>query len=880
MSRYSIIHSGKALQRLGRGIARYALTTILCVLCVLGGFVSCKAERINEKPVSWYQWSEDTKELSLENSALHLRFLPTTAEIILTEKSSGVEWRSNPINAANDSGADFVTKQLLQSQFSLLYGDKTGVGQTLASYQYSIQKTTYDYELVDNGINVYYTVSDAARNYYFPACLPEEEMLAWLEKMPVAERSLVESSFRIADLKNLRKDDNRDLLITYYPDIEHGPVYILRDTIRDFMKESVEKTFHEAGYTMDNYLEDSARYTLPESDKPAFSLTIRYTLDNNALVVTVPFDEIAYRSSYPVTRINLLPFFGAGGKDENGYIFVPDGSGAIINFNNGKQNQIAYVNNMYGWDTGMFRAAVINDNKAPYPVFGLHNDGADNGNGASLMGIIDEGSSYAQVRADVSGRNCSYNSVSAQFTIVHGATMAISNRSDKAVFMYEGGLPPGEKIVVRYYPLSKNNAANQNTGYTGMAKLYRSYLQNKYPELQASPASLQNVPIAVELVGAVNKIQHRLGIPMDLPLKLTTYKESTEMVQKFAELGWKSPQVKLLGWFNKAYDHDVPRTVKLIGPLGNKKDFSQLQKAVDDAGGTFYGEADFLYMHSNTATDGLNLYRDIARYVTRERMEAYPYSYVWFGERKQWGKMFYQARPAYMMQLIDSFNKNAGKLGVQNIAFRTIGSKLGADYNERRPVSREENMNMQAEKLASLKEQGKKLLVAAGFQYSVPYASIITDMAESDQGYGITDYSVPFYQIALHGLVPFTGKAINLAEDYTDNILNSVEGGAGLYFSFMKEDVSILQETRYRQFYANTFDKWINDADVLYKKFADDFSGLYDKTIEAHQFLAPDVTVTLYSDGTEVMVNSSLDSFQYKGRDVAAKSYTVFRGGK
>lgn len=32
----------------------------------------------------------------------------------------------------------------------------------------------------------------------------------------------------------------------------------------------------------------------------------------------------------------LLPFFGAASKSDKGYIVVPDGCGAVINFNNKK----------------------------------------------------------------------------------------------------------------------------------------------------------------------------------------------------------------------------------------------------------------------------------------------------------------------------------------------------------------------------------------------------------------------------------------------------------------------------------------------------------------------------------------------------------------
>jgi hypothetical protein len=458
--------------------------------------------------------------------------------------------------------------------------------------------------------------------------------------------------------------------------------------------------------------------------------------------------------------------------------------------------------------------------------------------------------------------------VSGQFTLVHGAKMDIGGRSDKSVYLYEKDLPAGERIVERFIPCAQDN-------YVGMAKEYRSYLQKTTPSLAARTGA--NVPVAVEIVGAVNKIQHRLGFPLDLPLKLTTYKEAEAMVGDLARFGWKDAQIKLIGWFNGSVDHSVPSRIKLIGDLGSKKDFRNLAAAARENGYDFYVEGDFLYMKNPRLFDGFSLFEDAARYVSRKRVETYPFSFVWFGERKNWGKLSYLARPAYMRELVTGFVSRAAGLGADNIAFRTIGARLAGDYNEKRLVSREASMNMQRELLAGLKQSGTGVLVNTGYVYALPYADFITDLPLSDQGFGIIDTAVPFYEIAIHGLVPYTGRAINLAEDYTKNLLKTIETGAGLYFSFMTEETALLQETKFRQFYANEYARWVNDADALYQRFAKDFGGLYGQTIEDHLILAPDVTVTEYGNGVKVVVNASETAYRYNGLSIRANDYKVLR---
>ncbi|MCL2270962.1 MAG: DUF5696 domain-containing protein, partial [Treponema sp.] len=263
-----------------------------------------------------------------------------------------------------------------------------------------------------------------------------------------------------------------------------------------------------------------------------------------------------------------------------------------------------------------------------------------------------------------------------------------------------------------------------------------------------------------------------------------------------------------------------------------------------------------------------------------KRIEKYPYSFVWFGERTQWGKLSHIARPASMLSMIDTFVRKGSALGLRNIAFRTVGARLSGDYNEKRMVSREAAMKMRQDKLSELSAAGTGVLINSGFAYSVPWADIVTDMPIDDQSFGITDASVPFYQIVLHGLVPYTGRAINLAEDYTKNLLKTVECGAGLYFSFMAEETSVLQETKFRQFYANEYDKWVGDADALYRKFSADFAGLYSQAIMDHRILSPGITLTGYEDGTAVIVNASGNAWNYNGVTVNANNYFVARQGE
>ena len=827
---------------------------------------SCTGQTVIPRQVHIFANQSYGNEIVLENEYLHLRFLPETAEIILTDRATGAEWRSNPERRHYDAGTDWVTRQLINSQFALRFENVSRVGHTLFSSQDSVEHGVFEYAVVDGTLEVRYTVGDPIRIFMVPPAMEEERMNALLERIQPAFRGRIRAAYRLYDINNLLPADDRATLLHMFPELSRTNVFVLQET-PEFLLAQIEEFLADAGYTYAEWLEDVARFPAASPpDRPTFNITLRYTLDGRSLLVNVPFDEIAFRPSYPIVELSLLPFMGAGGLADEGFLFVPDGSGARINFNNGRHSQQPFSSRVFGWNEAMPRTEVILDNRAPFPVFGVQK------NGAALLAVIEEGAAYATVRADVSGRNSSYNIVHPIFDMIHGAVMDISGRSDRLVVLHERELPAGESITVRFIPA-------QQDGHAGMAMEYRAWLLHRYPALayRLEAGINTEMPVAVEIIGAVNKTQHRLGMPFNLPLRLTSYSEAEDMLRDFAGFGWRNVHVQLTGWFNHSVEHGVPSRIRLISELGGTRDFRRLVETADTLGFEVYPGVDFFFMRNSRAFDGFNSFRDVARAPNRDRIRQYPISFVWFGERTDWGTRAYLARPDFSMNLIEGFVQRAAGLGISNIAFTTMGSRLGGDFHERRPVSREAAVHMRQDKLASLNEAGVGVMMRTGFSYAAPFADIIVDMPLEGQGASIVNDSVPFFQIALRGLVPYVGRAINLAEDFTGNLLRIVESGAGLHFSFMMEPAAVLHETRYRQFFANEYLRWIDAANDLHQMFVDEFGDLFARMIVGHEILAPGVTVTEYCNGVRVFVNRGGVPWSYGDVAVEAGRWTVVR---
>jgi hypothetical protein len=806
-----------------------------------------------------------------ENNYLRMSFDPRTTRFVIDDKITGAEWSSGPGDA--ESAAVGLTRSVMQSLLVINYSTVEGNTTLLDSHDFSVMKEFYEYEILDNGFAIHFTIGNIERVYFVPKAVPDWRMTELTADMTPEEiRNLRNSFYRIYDINRLSTTDDRAALIEQYQNdnctperplnIENTQIWVLRPDLRAFRKAEAEELFSKYGYTPQLYHEDLQLYERSvEVTEPVFNISVYVELDDYGFSVTIPYDSIEYRTEFPPIDLRVLPFFGAGSSEDEGYIFVPDGSGALINFNNGRYNQNPYSNRVFGWDEAIYREAIVLDPRAHFPVFGV------NKNENAFVCIIEEGAAYATVRAGVSGQADSgaYNNVYAEYSLISREKLEISGKSATDVWVFQRSLPRDESIVQRYMFV--------DNGYMGMAEQYREYLLGLHPHLQKAETS--SVPVAVEILGAINKNQHVLGVPVDQPFSLTTYNQAADIISNMTDRGFGEVNYRLVGWFNRSILHEIPTNVNLISRLGSTRDFRNLISAADENDSEIFLEADFLFMRNNKAFNSFNLNRDGSRYINRKRVETYPYSFVWYGEMDWWGVKANMARPSYMMNLIDGFMTQIASHGANNVAFRTIGNNLAGDYHERRFVSREGAMNMQVDKLRELRNGGHNIMIQSGYSYAAPYADFITDIPLSSQGFGILDHEIPFYQIVLHGLVPYAGRPVNLAEHNEMNILRSIESGAGLYFAFMHESPAVLQTSRFHTFYANQYDTWIDTAETLYREFSEQVGDIYNQFITDYVILSRDVSLTRYENGVQVIVNKSNAPFTHEGNVVGAKNYIV-----
>jgi len=804
-------------------------------------------------------------EITLENEYLSFKLDTRTTMFTVTDKRTGKVWYSNPQDWEQDSVAIASARNRLRAQLLLTYGQVTSAITEIDNYTLSVANNAYSWErLDDGGLKLNYTLGRVERVFMIPGALPESQFMYYHDQMNDAQQNALLNYYRIIDINNLRATDNRADLIALYPAIEEERMFVLRENLQGALMERLEDAFESIGYTYEDFRRDQVYTSAGEQDEtPVFNVSMVYRLDGPELVVSVPLDEIEYRSTFPVINIAVLPFFGAGGREDEGFMMVPDGSGAIIQFNNGKQNQTAFVTSLYGHDWGIKRDAILDDNYAYFPAFGVgHND-------ASFLCVIEDGAEDAAVNADVSGRFNSYNYVHSRFTIVKWDDVDISKARIYAKAIERRDL---EGVVQQRYIFS------EHTDYADMAAKYRNYLLNNYPSL--SRTNENGLPAVLSVLGAINRTINVLGLPMVQAYPLTTYGEAADMLNGFADGGVNNLRVNMRGWFNGGVTHDTPYNINLIGNMGGRRGFTDLVNAAGQRGAELFVEADFTFIYDLSAFNGYQVNRDTARRISREVVELHPYHFVWFGEWEYaaGGRgTYYLANPAYTIRAIDRFQEQLQRLGAQNITFGAIGRSLNADYNTRGATSRREMAEIHREKLAAMRDGGASLMMYGGNLYAAVYADFVLNMPLSANGYNILDKSVPFYQMALHGLIPYTGSPINLAPDYRRAILETVETGAGLQFLFMSASGERLQETTYTRYYGADINRWGDEPTALYRELNSLLGHTVNQLMVGHQQLAHNVYQTVYEDGTTVFVNYGNTAYNHQGHVINGMDFLVVR---
>lgn len=803
-----------------------------------------------------------------ENEYLTLYLNEEDTSAAVMDKKTGKLWYTNPVDIDSDATATDYYKRVLKSQLQIKYYDENVQSSLMDNYNDSVLNGQFEIEYLEDGVKIVYTMGESAATLLLPEAISEERYLGFLEKMDSSDQKKLGRNYTLVDVVNGLTTTTEE-----YPEIYPGfgdeNFYVLRSSVKDYVKEELALIFAAAGYTEADYQADKEQSGAAdaESESPWFVIPLTYRLDGKNLVVSIDPDQVEYNDNgyYPVD-LDVLPWFGAA-ADADGYIFVPDGSGALIYLNNGKTNYSSYSAMVYGQDES---TRVLSTSKSEIdpaftiklPVFGIKADDQ------ALFAIIEEGAGYADISADIAGKTTSYNNVYAGFSYLQYGSAALSDMVGANSYQLYGN-----KNFTGTYQLRYAFLTGEDADYSGMASYYRDYLEQQEVLTRADEEAL---PLYTEYIGAIDRYKTILGVRYSAIEPLTTFAQAEEIVNRLKELGVGNQKLVYSGWMNGGLHGTAATKAKAVSSL--KKGGVNLQKLQEDMnalGIDTFMTVDLQYVYQNKLLDGYSTMQYGPGYFDYTDITVNSY-YLSDGFKEE--TLANLISPYYLGKITDRLNKSLSKYKLNGLNLGSACWLLYSDFVENRYTDRQKAIQDYEESFSSLKEGMDKLLGDNGNVYSFPYVEYMINAPLYSNGYQILDQDIPFYEMVLHGYIQYAGEAINLADDYQTTLLKSVESGAGLYYKWIYGDNSLLKETDYEELYSVHYGNWIDTAAKDYQRVSEALEGLGSQLIIRHEILDKNVTRTVYENGSEIYVNYGSEPVTYDGVTIGAKDFAVRKG--
>lgn len=642
-------------------------------------------------------------------------------------------------------------------------------------------------------------------------------------------------------------------------------------TIRYTQGTSASPTYpyKEAGTLVPTLIEGGVRvdYTLTSL---GIGFAMEYRLTKDGFEVNIPFTSIAETNKCKLVSIEPLPFFGSAHPSEQGYVFYPDGAGALMEF---KPEHLEYYDKfykpIYGGDAAF--DAKTKSIVTQYPKEDIYPDPAEQvalpvfgimrGN-QSFLGIVTSGEHDAHISAAPSGyQNLNLYRTSVEFTYRGDDKIFIGASGEVPIF--QGAKLEGERTV-RYVLLE-----GDNSGYAGMAQAYRDYLQN---ERGVKPVRQEQLPLMLHLVGGAVSDE----IIGSTYVAMTTFAQAKALIDRFAERGVDRLELVLEGWSDGGVYGKQPQHFPAARQLGGA---DQLEKLVEYARSKqipVYLAAN--YVQPFAPNGAYRVSKDAIHGMKREVLTFYDPNPATLQAKK--GVFYHLLNPGSAVN--SYFKPELGRFAALNISglrLDYIGEKLYSDLRVAEPLARRQTIALWQEAMDLTRQQLGSVVVTGGNAYTFGFADRIDEAPMDSSHYTYEDATVPFYQIALHGLIPYSAEAGNLRDNTRESLLRLIEYGAVPKYRLTHENSAKLKRTPLDSLFSSEANDWLEPAAEQYRQAAEALSRVADAAIIGHGRVDRDVYRTTYSNGISIVVNYGNQARTVDGVAVNPGGYAVIQGG-
>ncbi|MBR2086459.1 MAG: hypothetical protein IJ906_04895 [Oscillospiraceae bacterium] len=536
-------------------------------------------------------------------------------------------------------------------------------------------------------------------------------------------------------------------------------------------------------------------------------------------------------------QLTLLGNFGAAGADEQGCFVIPDGCGALIHFNNGKEKTKSYTAKVYGRDlTAVPTTKPPVTEKVLLPVFGIVRE-----DGNAMTVIADEGSDNVTLNAEVSGQSLSsYNRCNFTFTL-RGSDSYYMAGTYGTLTVFEQGVIKPEAVSLRYYPTSGKKA-----DFTDIAATYRSYLVTE--KGLTEKAQTGSISMHLDLWGGTMKQRSVLGIPVSRKTALTTYAQAQEIAETLHDAGAENLALVYHNWTDAGISGKVDAKAEPASVLGGGAAFRKLDKYLAENGGRLYPAAENTTFRSGGGYSG---FFDTAVRISGAYSRQAEYGLVYGTQTTKTPRSLLS--PARFRSIYGKLAKGYSARKLTGISPVSLTSSLWGDYGKQ-SMGRCDSADAALDSLQALHDKSLDIYAPECAAYALPCADCIGDTPLQSSGFDVFDEEIPFYQTVLHGLIPYASTPINASADTDAAFLTSLAYGCEPSYTMIAAQASELKDTDLDGLYYAHAGYWTDRAAAQYRIAQAVLGKVSGQTITGYT-RSGDRSVTTFADGTTLEID-------------------------
>ena len=589
-----------------------------------------------------------------------------------------------------------------------------------------------------------------------------------------------------------------------------------------------------------------------------FDIGVEVSLENDQLTVRVPDESIKEnKEGTYISTVSLFPFLGYTYLDEqDGYMLVPDGNGALIYLNNKEgRYSTGFSGLIYGIDDGMTNRTTVStlwsryetvtqSNNILAPVFGMaHLDDK-----IAYLGVVESGDERCSIEVVPNGVMVDYNRCFARFLLRDVYVQPLNQSNSGTVPVVEQDRLHSD-LQVRYCLLSGDDA-----DYSGMANAYRGYLLDN-DKIEKRDISYNT---RVDFLGTERE-EFLMGTTA---VTMTTADQVADILAELRSLGVRNVLAVYMGWQSGGL-YDVPvNSFSTDSNIGGNSALRNLIINEAKEGNTIYLYNDVL---SVNATTNLTTY-NVMKMVNKRTFEKEVHGQVY--------NTFYYLLPGYSSENLTRFANELSSKNIGNVALGGITEALFSYSSKGSYYSRTDTMDIYMDAVKEANENCS-LLMDTPNAYLWEYSDAFLNMPLSSSDYMYLDQDIPFLSMVLKGVVPTYSEYVNFEANKTENFLRMVESGMYPSFYITAEDSSKLIYTNSNNLFSLEYSSY-RDTIVEYDK---ELRALAEKVgnacITDHEILDNGLVKVTYDNGVKIYVNYTESALSADGLTVDALSYSV-----